>query len=62
VAGHSIPRTLFYERADILSDLLLSEDSNFEKVYFSETMMERNRFWFGNDERSKEAQNLCSLY
>jgi len=48
LAGHSIPRTLFYERADVLYDILMKQGNNVEGVYYADSMIKQNSFWLGN--------------
>jgi hypothetical protein len=49
LAGHSIPRTLFYERVDVLSKILLNQGKDFDKIYYSDSMIEKNSFWLGKE-------------
>ena len=39
MAGRAIPRTLFYERADVLSKILLDQGQGFDKIYYSDTII-----------------------
>ena len=52
VRGKAIPRTLFYEKQDLLISMLLDGDrirgeTDMMKIYCSDSQMDQNNFWTG---------------
>ena len=50
VRAKAIPRTLFYEKQDVLMSMLLDGgliegEGDIEKIYYSESQMQANNFW-----------------
>jgi hypothetical protein len=60
LAGRQKPTTVFYERSDIINNVLMSEGSQEngkKKFYFNEDEIKENNFWIYGSEKSSRCQN-----
>ena len=66
VRGKAIPRTLFYEKQDLVVNMLLDgEDitgqTDLSKIYCSDSQMQHNNFWKNRKEQSG-GSTRCTIF
>lgn len=57
IAGRQKPTTVFYERADIITSVLIEQKTAAKDFYFNDEALKENNFWVYG---STEKKSFCS--